>query len=399
MPVFQYEGAYRGGQHVTGVVNAVSKNEAATQIRQKCDVIISLTEIKEKKDFSERFRKIDSKGLSLTCGQFAIILKAGLPLVQAVDLAAGQTADKAMENLLRQVAQDISNGWSMSYSFSQRGTKLPVTFQETVRAGEESGDLIHSFERMRDYYDRMYKTKQKASSALLYPSFVMAVAIIVIGIIMVYAVPTFTTMFGSLNVELPMVTKALIGLSNFMSRYIWAIIALAAAVLLGIRLYGHTENGGPRLAKWKLSLPIIGKINQMAGASQFAHTMSTMLAAGMPIIQAIEVSGRAMSNQCMSQEILSAVPGVEAGKPLGECLQTAPNLPPMLVQMTAIGEATGALESTLEVLAEYYDNEVDTQTTRALSLLEPIIICGLAVFVVFILMAVYLPMFSMYSAI
>lgn len=399
MPVFQYEGAYRGGQHITGVVEAVSKNDAAAQIRQKCDIVISLTEIREKPDFLERFQKIDSKALSLTCGQFAIILKAGLPLIQAVDLAAGQTTDKVMASLLKQVAKDIAGGWSMSYSFSQRGAKLPVTFRETVRAGEESGDLIRSFERMRDYYDRMYKTKQKASSALLYPSFVMAIAVIVIGIIMIYAVPTFTTMFSSLNAELPMVTKVLIGLSGFMSRYIWAIIALTAAAALALRLYSHTKDGAVRLARWKLTIPIIGKINQMAGASQFAHTMSAMLAAGMPIIQAIQVSGRAMTNHCMSQEILAAVPGVEAGKPLGECIQTAPNLPPMLVQMTSIGEATGALESTLEVLAQYYDNEVDTQTTRALSLLEPAIICGLAIFVIFILMAVYLPMFSMYSAI
>lgn len=399
MPVFQYEGAYREGQRVTGVVEAVSRNEAAAQIRQKCDMVISLTEIKEKKDFLERFQKIDSKGLSLTCGQFAIILKAGLPLVQAVDLAAGQTGDKAMEKLLRQVAQDISGGWSMSYSFSQRGKGLPVTFKETVRAGEESGDLIRSFERMRDYYDRMYKTKQKASSALLYPSFVIGVAVIVIGIIMVYAVPSFTSMFGSLGVELPMVTKVLIGMSEFLSRYVWAIVAFVAVIALGVRLYGHTGDGAVRLARWKLSIPLAGKINQMAGASQFAHTMSTMLAAGMPIIQAIEVSGRAMSNPCMSQDILGAVSGVESGRSLGECMEKALSLPPMLVQMTAIGEASGALESTLEVLGEYYDNEVETQTAKALSLLEPAIICVLAGFVAFILMAVYLPMFSMYSSI
>lgn len=399
MPVFQYEGAYREGQRVTGVVEAVSRNEAAAQIRQKCDMVISLTEIKGKKDFLERFQKIDSKGLSLTCGQFAIILKAGLPLVQAVDLAAGQTGDKAMEKLLRQVAQDISGGWSMSYSFSQRGKGLPVTFKETVRAGEESGDLIRSFERMRDYYDRMYKTKQKASSALLYPSFVIGVAVIVIGIIMVYAVPSFTSMFGSLGVELPMVTKVLIGMSDFLSRYVWAIVAFVAVIALGMRLYGHTGDGAVRLARWKLSIPLAGKINQMAGASQFAHTMSTMLAAGMPIIQAIEVSGRAMSNPCMSQDILGAVSGVESGRSLGECMEKAFSLPPMLVQMTAIGEASGALESTLEVLGEYYDNEVETQTAKALSLLEPAIICVLAGFVAFILMAVYLPMFSMYSSI
>ena len=153
------------------------------------------------------------------------------------------------------------------------------------------------------------------------------------------------------------------------------------------------------MAGLQLKLPLIGEVVRMSGASQFAHTMSTLLTAGMPILQAIEVSGRTMTNQCMSGEVLNTLPGVEGGRPLGECMSYARELPPMLVQMTAVGEATGSMESTLKVLAEYYDNEVEVRTKRALALLEPTIIVVLAVFVVFILMAVYLPMFSMYSAI
>lgn len=402
MPTYRYEGAYAGGERVTGVVEAVSQTAAVAQIRQSCEVVLSLKEVPRAavRDPLARFQRIGAKSLALTCRQFAIILKAGLPLVQTVDLVAEQCPDKALGRLLRQVSEDVSNGWSLSYSFSQRGERsLPVTFRETVRAGEESGDLLSSFDRMAEYYHRMNKTRESVVSALTYPAFVLAVAAVVVAIIMGYAVPTFTGMFQSMDVELPWVTVALIGVSNFFQRYALVLLGVMALAVFLLRLYGLTEKGGAVLAGLQLKLPLIGEVVRMSGASQFAHTMSTLLTAGMPILQAIEVSGRTMTNQCMSGEVLNTLPGVEGGRPLGECMSYARELPPMLVQMTAVGEATGSMESTLKVLAEYYDNEVEVRTKRALALLEPTIIVVLAIFVVFILMAVYLPMFSMYSAI
>ncbi len=402
MPTYRYEGAYAGGERVTGVVEAVSQTAAVAQIRQSCEVVLSLKEVPRAavRDPLARFQRISAKSLALTCRQFAIILKAGLPLVQTVDLVAEQCPDKALGRLLRQVSEDVSNGWSLSYSFSQRGERsLPVTFRETVRAGEESGDLLSSFDRMAEYYHRMNKTRESVVSALTYPAFVLAVAAVVVAIIMGCAVPTFTGMFQSMDVELPWVTVALIGVSNFFQRYALVLLGVMALAVFLLRLYGLTEKGGAVLAGLQLKLPLIGEVVHMSGASQFAHTMSTLLTAGMPILQAIEVSGRTMTNQCMSDEVLNTLPRVEGGRPLGECMSYARELPPMLVQMTAVGEATGSMESTLKVLAEYYDNEVEVRTKRALALLEPTIIVVLAIFVVFILMAVYLPMFSMYSAI
>lgn len=402
MPTYKYEGAYASGERVTGVVEAVSQNDAVAQIRQSCEVVLSLKEVPRAavRDPLERFQKISAKSLALTCQQFAIILKAGLPLVQTVDLVADQCADKALGRLLRQVSEDVSNGWSLSYSLEQRGgRKLPVTFRETVRAGEESGDLLSSFRRLSDYFQRMSKTRDSVVSALTYPAFVLVVAVLVVAIIMGYAVPTFTGMFESMSIELPWVTVALIAVSGFFQKYTLVLVGLIALVLLLVRLYGATEKGGLTLARAQLNLPILGGIVRMSGASQFSHTMSTLLTAGMPILQAIEVSGRTMSNRFLAGEVLETLPGVEGGRPLGECMRYARELPAMLVQMTAVGEATGSMESTLKVLAEYYDNEVEVRTKQALALLEPAIIVVLAVFVVFILMAVYLPMFSMYSSI
>ena len=401
MPTYKYEGAYAGGEKVSGVVEAVSQTDAVNQIRQSCEIVLSIKEIPKAaaRDPLSKLQKITAKSLSLACQQFSIILKAGLPLVQTVDLVAEQCPDKNLSALLRQVSEDVSNGWSLSYSFGQRGAAaLPVTFRETVRAGEESGDLQSAFQRMAGYFERMNKTRESLVSALTYPAFVIFVAVIVVGIIMGYAVPTFIGLFESMSIELPWATRALIAMSNFFRKYTLALIAVIVLAVFLARLYGATEKGGVRMARAQLHIPLIGGIVRMTNASQFAHTMSTLLAAGMPILQAIEASGKTMSNLCMAQEVLEALPGVEGGRTLGECLSFSKEIPPMLTQMTAVGESTGTMETTLHVLAEYYDNETDLRTKRALGLLEPVLIVVLAVFVVFILMSVYLPMFGMYSA-
>ena len=400
MPTYRYEAVGGDGQRAEGVLEASDSTQAVSLIRQSYDVVLKLEEIAAPRtDPLEKFQKLNLKVFALMCKQFAIILKAGLPLVQTVDLVASQISDNMLKKMLEAVSLDIANGWSLSYSFSQRGKgRLPVTFLETIRAGEESGDLVRSFDRMSTYYDRMTKTRAKATSALIYPAFLSVVAVFVIIIIMTYAVPTFAGVFESMGTELPLPTRIVIGMSDFFSRYIWVLLGTAAGLIFLLRLYAGTAGGRIRMARFRLTLPILGKLAAMTSASQFAHTMAAMLSAGMPILKALDTASRSVSNAHLSAQIQSVIPGVEGGRPLGECLNACRDLPPMLVQMTAMGEATGSLEGTLEIQAEYYDNEVENLSARALSLLEPIIICVMAVFVVLVLLSIYLPMFSMYSA-
>lgn len=400
MPTYKYEGAYASGEKVSGVVEAVSQTDAVNQIRQNCEIVLSIKEVPKIAARSPlaKLRKISAKSLALVCQQFAIILKAGLPLVQTVDLVADQCPDKGLQLLLQQASEDVTNGWSLSYSFEQRGADvLPVTFRETVRAGEESGDLQAAFERMTDYFERMNKTHESVVSALTYPAFIIIVAVVVVAIIMIYAVPMFVSMFEGLEMELPIATRILIGLSDFFRKYTILLVLAIVLAIFALRLYGTTPKGGQVLARGQLHLPVLGGVVRMSNASQFAHTMSMLLTAGMPILQAIEVSGRTMSNKRMAQEIMDTLPGVEGGRSFGECLASALELPPMLTQMTTVGESTGALESTLNVLAEYYDDETESRTKRAISLLEPMIIVLIAGIVVLIVFAVYIPMFQMYG--
>lgn len=257
-------------------------------------------------------------------------------------------------------------GHSSPGELTVSGSFAAATVRGTVRAGEESGDLLSSFRRMADYFARMNKTRESVVSALTYPAFVSFVAVIVVSVIMGYAVPTFTSTFESMSIDLPWITRTLIAVSRFFQKYTLLLIVLTVLVFGAVRFYGTTKRGGPRLARAQLHIPVIGGIVRMSGASQFAHTMSALLAAGMPLSQAIEVSGRTMMNLCLSGKVLSTLPGVESGRPLGECMSYAKELPPMLIQMTAMGEATGSMEYTLEVLAEYYDNETDVRAKRAL---------------------------------
>lgn len=401
MPVFQYKAKYATGEVGEGVVEASTKAEAVSQIRSTYEIVISVTQVKgEQKDIFEKYRKVNMKAFSLMCKQFSIIMKAGLPIVQTVDLVARQTEDKLLKKILTQVAEDIAAGWGLAFSFTQRAEKLlPNTFIETVRSGEESGDLIKAFDRMSIYYDKMTKTKQKVVSAMIYPTFVIVVAIFVVIVIMTIAVPQFTKTFESMNMELPIMTKIVIALSHFFSNFIWLIILLFAGAGVGLNLYNKTESGAIKVDRFKLAIPIVGDIMVMGAASQFSNTMSTMLSSGMPILSALGTSARSISSVCISQQILDIIPAVENGHSLGECMKNCDDLPEMLVEMVATGEATGSLEDILNVQAEYYDNEVDVLIARLMSLLEPAIICVLAVVVVGILLSIYLPMFNLYDAI
>ena len=399
MPLFKFVGQCSDGTTTDGVVEAPDIDEAVNKVRESCEAVLEITEIsgKQVKLFSIQ-RKVTAKALSLTCKQFSIILKAGLPLTQAVYLASMQCQDSTLKALLRQVAEDINEGWSLSYSMEQRGSDvLPVTFLEALKAGEESGDMAPTFERLAEYFERMNKTRDKIVNALTYPVIVIIVAVFVVGIIMVYAVPAFIGMFEGIGGELPFVTKALIAVSNFFTHWWIAVAGAIALVLFLFKLYSATEQGGLAISRMQVRIPVIGPIIQAANASQFARTMSTMLYAGMPILQSVAVSSRTMSNICMAIDVASSVDGVESGLTLGDCLSVSKSLPPMLVQMVAVGESSGSLEGTMSVVADYYDNETDTQTKRALGLLEPAIIIVLAVFVMFLLLAVYLPMFQLYG--
>lgn len=400
MANFKYRAISKNGEVVNGVVEAPDQMEAVAKIKQSCPVIEEIEEIQgQSKGLAPKAKKVSAKNLSLMCNRFSIILGVGLPIVQAVDMLAGQMEDKELRVMLKDISKDVAMGRSLSSSFAAREGAFPVTFLETVRSGEESGDLAKAFDRLAVYYEKASKTRQKVTSALVYPAFVMAVAVVVVIIIMTVAVPAFSRSFASMGADLPLITKIVIWASDFVVQSGMYLVLVIAGIVFGCKLYSRTEKGAEMFSSIALGIPIVGHIIQMSAASQFAHTMSMMISAGMPILKCIDTAGKGVGNYVMRRDILGSASGVEEGRTLGSCLAKSKYLPEMLVEMTSMGESTGTLETTLTAVGNFYDNEVEVGTARALSVLEPAIICFLAVFVVMILFAVYMPMFSLYGSI
>lgn len=286
MAHFKYVALSRDGVRVSGIAEGYNELDAASRIKESCDVILKLTEVKEKKpgllSMDIGGSRLNSKAFTVMCSQFAIILEAGIPIARAVKLVADKTVDKTLKRVMDKVAKDVEGGRSLSAAFADHGEKiLPVTFTETLRAGEATGNLGRSFETMHEHFDQQEKMRAKVRSAMAYPIFVMIVAIAVVIVLMVVVVPKFTRMFAEMGGELPLPTRMLIGISGFFSHYGLLLLAILAVVLLSVKLYGNTESGRLRLARWKLKLPILGKIEELNAASQFANTMAALMGAGL----------------------------------------------------------------------------------------------------------------------
>ena len=399
MTTFKYKGLSPDGQKVSGVVKAYNEYEAVTQLRSTCSVITSIQEVKEAKGLNRNLGKvkIKDKDLAMICSQFSIIITSGLPIVRCVEMVAEQAADKQLRDILHQVAEDVSGGYSLATSFENHCPTLPVTFIETIRAGEESGTLELCFSRLYTYFDKSAKTKAKVASALTYPIMVIVVAIIVFIIVMVKAVPAFTTAFRDLGTDLPSITKGMIAVSDFMIEKWWAMALIAMAIAAACVLVKRDPRGQAMLDRRKLTKSPLQKIHSMNAASQFASTMATMLASGLPVQTVLGIVSQISDNYVFSLGVRKVKEGVERGRSIADSMEGVECFPKMLTEMVAVGERSGSLEETLDVIGDYFDHEAATMTERLLAVLEPVIIIVLAAVTVILLLAVYLPMFSMYG--
>lgn len=404
MTTYHYKGMTSGGNEVEGIIEAFNEQEAMAKAKEHCRILVSVEPVSKisglmSADIGALFSsgKIKPKKLSLLCSQLAIELKAGLPLVQSIRLVAHNEEDKNIKKMLDEVADDVHAGNGLAESFALRGPGLPKTFIETVRAGEESGRLDECFDRLKTYFENSAEVSSKVGSAMIYPILLISVAIIVVAIIMLVAVPVFEESFSSMGNELPGVTKALIAISHFFVDYWLIMVAVIAAVALGIFLFGKTAKGRHVYAYIALAFPGLGGVNKMSGASQFAATLSTMLASGLPLVQAAQITAAASANLLINEDIAAAVKGVIEGNRFCDGLKQSKWFPNMLLEMVSVGEETGKMEETLDVVSEYYTKEVDVAVKRALEIMNPAITMVLAGLVVFILLSVYLPIFSMYE--
>lgn len=401
MVTYKYTAVSRSGEKVSGVIEGFNELDAVDRIKKTCDIVLKLTEVKDKDGFLNMevdANKLNAKAFTVMCSQFAIILRAGIPIARAVHLIADKTTDKKLHKLLKKVGEDVEAGRSLASSFGEHGAKfLPITFIETIRAGEETGNVDRSFETMYQHYDKQTKMAGKVKSALAYPAFVLVIAIAVVIVLMVKVVPVFTDIFESYGSSLPLITQILIAISNFFRRNILWIVIVIAVLVIGYKLYGNTETGRLKLAQLGLKLPVFGNISQLNGASQFANSMTTMLGAGLPMTRSISITAKTLTNYHLSQEVGKLTGKLEEGHSLGASMRESGCMPDILTDMVSVGEETGEMEETLHTIARYYDAELEMAIDSAMKKLEPAVLIFIAAIGGFIVLAVYIAMFQMYA--
>ncbi len=398
---FKYQALSPDGVKVSGVVSALDEYAAIDKIKVKYPVVTKIEEVKENAlDGILNFEvgpKYDPKALAVMCSQFSIILNSGVPIDTCLNMIAAQTKDKKLKKMLELSAEDVAQGTPIATAFEKNYSGLPVTFIETVRAGEVSGTLGDSFESLHDFYEKSYTLSQKVKSAMSYPMFVLAVGVVVLIVIMAFVMPKFTSMFDDLGGEIPGITKVLINITNFFQKW-WLLIILFLVVgFIIFKVYTKSDQGRIEWAKVLLKMPVIGNLNTLQGATEFSSTMATLLKAGLTVGEALEVTSKVMSNAVLADSVHSMVEKIATGQELGNIMRQNEYFPQVLKEMTAVGEKTGELEATLETISEYYTNEYNYAVGQAISKLEPAMLIFLALFAGFIVIALYMPMFTMYD--
>lgn len=400
MESFSYKAVSAAGKDVKGSVEAESREEAARKIKEQGLVPVSIGKQGAlDKDVNIpifKGKKIPARDMSVFCRQFASILKAGVSVINALEMLAEQTENKKLKEAIVNTQSNVEKGESLSDSMRQNDA-FPSILIDMVRAGEASGSLENSLTRMAIQFEKDAKLNGIVKKAMMYPIVLICVMIGVVIVMLTFVIPSFMTMFEDLDSELPVTTKAILAMSNSLKNYWYIYIIVVVGIVVGIQMYKRTDNGKHNLDKLKLKIPVFGLLQTKSACASFARTMSTLLQAGMPMIDALEISASTMKNVLFYDGLEKVKNGVSLGLPLSNQLKATGLFPAMVVHMVGIGEETGNVEEMLTNSATYYEEEVEVQTQTLTSLMEPIIIVLMAFVVVLLIMAIYQPMIQLYN--
>lgn len=400
MESFSYKAVNSAGKDVKGSVEAESRDEAVRKIKDQGLVPVSIGKQGTlDKDINVpifKGKKIPARDMSVFCRQFASILKAGVSVINALEMLAEQTENNKLKEAIVNTQASVEKGESLSDSMRQNEA-FPSILIDMVRAGEASGSLENSLTRMAIQFEKDAKMNGIVKKAMMYPIVLICVMIGVIVVMLTFVIPSFMTMFEDLDSELPVTTKAILAMSNSLKNYWYIYLLVVVGVVAGVQMYKRTDNGRHNLDKLKLKIPVFGLLQTKSACASFARTMSTLLQAGMPMIDALEISASTMKNVLFYDGLEKTKNGVSLGLPLSNQLKATGLFPAMVVHMVGIGEETGNVEEMLTNSAVYYEEEVELQTQTLTSLMEPVIIVMMAFVVVLLIMAIYQPMIQLYN--
>lgn len=399
MATYEYIAVDKMGKQKKGTMEAQNEDRVKEFVKNEGLIPISVKEQNFlNKDISFGNKKVKARDLSVFCRQFNSILAAGVTILNALQMLSEQTENKTLREVTKEVQIDVEKGESLTSAMSKHRETFPPLLIHMVEAGEASGSLEIAFERMAIQFEKQAKVQGQVKKAITYPIVVICVAIIVVIVMLVVVFPQFKDMFDSLGSDLPPITKVVIAMSNFVKNFWWLLIILLSLVVLGIQTFRKTPNGQLFFSRLALRVPVVNQLTVKSASATFARTMSTLLAAGIPLVNGVEIVSKIIGNVIVRDALSGTVDEIKRGVPLSVPLRESEVFPPMVHQMTRIGEETGNVEGMLEKVADYYEEEVEVTTASMTALLEPMIIIVLGVIILFILLAIYSPILGLYSA-
>jgi type IV pilus assembly protein PilC len=395
MPNYAWKGRNRTGLVQEGVLVADSKELALSTLRRQNIVVTGIRERGKEISFSKMGRKVPAKVLAVFTRQFSVMIDAGLPLVQCLEILANQQEHKNFAKILLQVRQDVEAGSTLADAMRRHPKAFDDLFVNMIAAGEAGGILDTILQRLSTYIEKAVKLRSQVRAALIYPVAVICIAAIVVAVILLKVIPTFAALFTSLGAELPMPTRVVIAASKFLANYFVFFVIGIGALVYFLRRYYKTYRGRRVIDGLMLKAPIIGMILRKIAVARFCRTLATLTSSGVPILESLDITARTAGNAIVEDVITETRKSVEGGKTLVEPLRDSEVFPNMVVQMIGVGEQTGALDSMLNKIAEFYEDEVDIAVAGLVKLLEPVMIFILGV----VIGAMYLPMFTLINKI
>ena len=396
METYVWSGRSREGQRQKGELAAKNKDDVISIMRKQNIMVTSVTKRAKKFSINLPFQsKASDKDIAIFTRQFATMIDAGLPLVQCLDILSKQADNKAFAAVINEIRQDVEAGSTYADSLKKHPDVFGDLYANMVAAGELGGILDTILNRLSKYIEKNIKLKRQVKAALFYPSTIVAVAFIVIIVLLVYVIPIFAKMFTDFGGTLPVPTQLVIGASNFMRSNILIIIGIMAASIFGAGKYYKTQNGRLVVDAIVLRMPVFGMLARKISVAKFTRTLGTLISSGVPIMDGLDIVAKTSGNKVVEKAIYATRQSISEGKTLSEPLETSKVFPPMVVQMIAVGETTGALDAMLSKIADFYDEEVDSTVGIMTSLLEPILMIFLGVVIGFIVVAMYLPIFKL----
>lgn len=402
MPTYVFKGRNRLNETVGGE-RVADNREALRQMLRKEQ--ITLTSVKEKgreiavPKLAGRRKKVKAKDLAIFTRQFSVMIDAGLPLVQCLEILAQQQENKYFATVLTQTRQDVEEGSTLASAMAKHPKVFDQLFVNMIEAGEAGGILDLILQRLSTYIEKIVKLRRDVVSAMIYPAAVVVIAIAVIAVIMVFVIPSFQSIFTGLlgpGEQLPLPTRIVVGISDFLaSIYGFVILGVIIGAVVAVRYYYKTPKGRRRIDGLMLKIPILGAILRKIAVARFSRTLATLLSSGVPILQSLDITARTAGNVILEEAISKIRVGVERGESVVEPLKATEVFPNMVAQMVGIGEQTGALDAMLGKIADFYEQEVDSAIAGLLTLIEPVMIGFLGVTIGSIVISMYLPLFTL----